>query len=831
MRFLENFHLDRLSFWLGFLLSAILWWLMGRLRHTVPQLKERAGQISQQAHGGARSQTELQLRNLALQRAQTSHLASPLFPLDDILVPPRLVAPPPPENPGGTPLHEDITSATIPFLQDSTELAATYHAPTLSIEEALSQGANLVITGALGSGKSVAIASLASRLARRETQQVRFLPLVLHAADLALPPGKEAPLLAPLLSCLATSSANPRQQSRMERLITDAFSTGQAILLLDGLDEMPPISFDVVVEYLAALLEAHPLARILTTASPEYLGKLPEAGFIPIPIAAWTIEQASLLLDRWQVAWQDYLVEIGKSGRVDLELVKAWLVRDQRYPDPLELTLAVWSAYSGDAASPGAGASIETHLLRLLPDFEKERAAAEQLALAMLVSEQTPLEKNASGLDDALEQFIETTRQPHNPADRGVAADTLPRLTKTSRAIAPLLEHGILSAYADGRLAFSHPSYCAFLAGSLLARLAPWLDGAKLAAWQNHLHWSTKSEALKFLVCQEAGVQWAEQLAASSQAPLHEELLSLARWIPNASKAPAWQNPVLRRLVGLIQDRRLPFVLAARAMLAIGKADLPGANVLFKQIAQEADSRRKALALLCGGMLSSPIDTEVLANALNDSTPLVYQSACLALVAVRSREAIDLVGYALLHGSEELRRAAAEALANDVEEGHPLLIEALSLEDILVRRAVIYALLRIRQAWAIEHLRKLQLDDPQWVVKNAADQALEELALPNPRIPSPAPPLSETGWLIAFAGERGMGIAPGKGAREMLTLALQEGSEDQRMAALQCARQTGAMYAWNLAQQLLVNGRGEVQDAAYETLWQLRRCSSEVKYR
>ncbi|MDD5467506.1 MAG: HEAT repeat domain-containing protein [Anaerolineales bacterium] len=831
MRFLDNIHLDRLSFWLGFLTSLLLWWLTGRLRKTLSQIKEHNARLSQQTRGGARAQVELPVRNDALQRAQAMHLASPLFPLDAILVPPRLLAPPP-ENPGSTSLHEDIASQTIPFLPEWPELAAAYHAPTLSLEEALSKGANLVITGAPGSGKSVALADLASRLARRETRLISFLPLLMHAVDLTLPSESDADRLAPLIACLVSPSTTPRNQARQSRLIAEALSAGRALLLLDGLDELPRRAFDAIVTYLISLLEAHPGARIITTASPGYLGGLLQAGFIPIPLSAWDQTQANLLLDRWQHAWREYLAETSISSQVDLELAKAWLLRDQRFPTPLAFTLTTWAAFAGDVLGPGAGPAIEAHLRRTLPDLEKERAAIEQLALAMLDGELTPLDKDAPALDEAIERFIERNRLEGTAgeAEAGASqAGPLPRLAKTSHAIQPLLDHGLLRAHPEGKTTFLHPTFCAYLAGSFLAKLAPWLDPTKLAAWENGCCWSTKSEALKFWACQDAGALFPDSWVRTSQPPLYEEIFLLARWLPELRVQPGWQNNVLRRLVGLIQDRRQPYALAARAIVAIARANLPGTNLLFKQIVQEADPRRKALGLLCAGMLSSGPESELLSAAINDSTPLIYQSACLALVAVGSEETIDLVGYALLHGSEEVRRAAAETLANDVEDGHAILKEAVELEDILVRRAVIYALLRVRQPWAIEILRRLQLHDPQWVVKNAADQALEALGIPNPRIPGPPTPLSETPWLIAFAGERGMGIAPGKSAREMLTLALQEGKEEQRLAALECVRQTGELYAWDMVRRLLENGRGEVQDAAFETFWRLARCEGAAR--
>jgi type IV secretory pathway ATPase VirB11/archaellum biosynthesis ATPase len=90
------------------------------------------------------------------------HLAASLFSLDEIIQEPRLIAPPARVEPGVIPIPEDIISQTLPYMPAWPELAAIYHAPTLGITEAVTGGANLVIVGAAGMGKTVTLAHLAS---------------------------------------------------------------------------------------------------------------------------------------------------------------------------------------------------------------------------------------------------------------------------------------------------------------------------------------------------------------------------------------------------------------------------------------------------------------------------------------------------------------------------------------------------------------------------------------------------------------------------------------------------------------------------------------------
>ncbi len=168
-RFLGGISIDKLSFWLGFLAGLIVWWLLGRAR---PWLSRAFHSARQELHSTRESITanvEVRLLNDVLRQAERMHLAAPLFSLSEILLQPRLLAPPVPVEPGIQMPPEDIATGAIPYIPDWPELAALYRSPTLTLAEALQGDANLILLGAPGSGKTVALANLAIRIARQET--------------------------------------------------------------------------------------------------------------------------------------------------------------------------------------------------------------------------------------------------------------------------------------------------------------------------------------------------------------------------------------------------------------------------------------------------------------------------------------------------------------------------------------------------------------------------------------------------------------------------------------------------------------------------------------
>ena len=111
------------------------------------------------------------------------------------------------------------------------------------------------------------------------------------------------------------------------------------------------------------------------------------------------------------------------------------------------------------------------------------------------------------------------------------------------------------------------------------------------------------------------------------------------------------------------------------------------------------------------------------------------RAICLALVAIGTEKSLESVARAMLQGDEELRRAAAEAMANDPLEGHSMLKEGATVADILLRRAVVHGLARVEQPWAVETLQHMQVEDDQWAVRNLANQYLEQMTRIDPHVP------------------------------------------------------------------------------------------------
>jgi HEAT repeat protein len=138
---------------------------------------------------------------------------------------------------------------------------------------------------------------------------------------------------------------------------------------------------------------------------------------------------------------------------------------------------------------------------------------------------------------------------------------------------------------------------------------------------------------------------------------------------------------------------------------------------------------------------------------------------------------------------------------------------------LLVRRAAVFGLAQINEKWSRDILEKLTIEDGQWVVRNAATQAVEAMDHPNPYIPVPLPPPSESPWLLAFAGKQGTSIGIDKTPLDLLMLALSSGLPDEKVSSLTYLRTIPRPDVVQVLSDFGQTTAGVMQDAAIYSLW------------
>jgi HEAT repeat protein len=583
------------------------------------------------------------------------------------------------------------------------------------------------------------------------------------------------------------------------------------------------------VAYIGSLLQKYPAMRTVATASPDFFDGLTRLGFVPLALAGWDEAQRSELINRWSDLWIAHIGPLTNGAdAIDPVLLNAWLINDRTSLSPFELILKIWAIYSGDLPGPRISDWIEAYLARLAMNVPKGHPALELLARQALLSEKPVFtQREAQGWLSEIEPIPSAPQEPAANPPEGEAtwppplepkkpASTEKEPIRDSRVLPALLDRGLLVPHLDGKLTFIHSCLFSYLAGYSLAERSA-ADGVPKMS-----QWSTATLALGFFAarCDDLAPLLQSYLAGGND-PLFRETFIAARWLRYAPENLPWRASLMRQLARILQNEDYPLGLRARALSALALSGTSGVETLFRQSLTSPDSGARFLASLGCGLLQDIKAVPEMKALVQDAHPTVRRAACLALVATGNQMAMEAVADALLHGNEDLRRVAAEALANNFEEGHPTLKEGATIDDLLVRHATAYGLRRVRQSWATLTLQQMQVGDEQWLVKDTATQLLDELDKPDPRLPKTLPDLTETPWLIAFAGERGIGISPGKPALDLLMLALKEGKEEQRLAALEYLARYGESSALPVVLDIYTANQGELRESAFNTLWHI----------
>jgi hypothetical protein len=375
-----------------------------------------------------------------------------------------------------------------------------------------------------------------------------------------------------------------------------------------------------------------------------------------------------------------------------------------------------------------------------------------------------------------------------------------------------MAESGLLSQHRNNRMRFVHPIFGGYLAGCALANYKP-------EAILEQPPWIGKYLAMHFLAARGDASSLAAALLADVDRPLARNLLTPARWLDDAPSQALWRGQVMAKLAELLQQPGQPLGLRGQALAAFVQCSDPGSAVLFRQLLAGRDAELLQLAALGSGALQDAKAIESLADLLNNPSPNVHRAACLALVAIGTQSAMDAVASALLHGDENLRRSAAEAMSNHPVEGYTMLREGAEMkDDLMVRRAVVYGLGRVHQPWSEQLLSKLQIEDDQWVVRNAASEIIEERQKPDPHIPKRLPPPSESPWMIAFAGKQGLGISPDKPPTDLLLQALDSGEAEEKLAALAYLRTMPVEGVFGRLYQVMYGAESDLREAAFQVV-------------
>jgi HEAT repeat protein len=820
-----TWRLDALSLLIGVALGAGLTLAVYRLLPTARRWQEQVVGRVRETHAWVRSGVEHRFQAETAAYVQHRHLEGRHLRLDQIFVEPRLRAPEPEPEPEAT---ADQDPAQLQYLWP--ELAtgvALSPAPGMTIRQLLLAGRRFALVAEAGAGKSTLLAYCAHLCATAtDTGPFTFLlpvvPVFVHLGEIDLTAGTTPPAAAdpatvapqepslpadpllPLARALQQRSG-PLTSAGVEGLLRQKFSSGNALLLLDGLDELPVEGRQPVYEWLALLLERYPQIQLLVAAPLSGYGPLLDldfavAGFFP-GRAAW----AGQLSEQWAAALEQEKAPLRRFWRPGQPQLVTALRLSQAHD------VAAAASAGGTAKSPRLLDLLETDLCRRLPHGENVPAwlapAAREVWQHM--GYQLLAERRARLGGAQLIGVIESTLASYQVEERNAA-----NLLQST-----LAGSGLFMAWPDQGVSLLSPVWRDFLAAAHLAQTQ------QEEVIRQHLLDPLWAGAIRFFVGRVGAARWVTLLLESKTAdPFHELLFQVASWMSEAADEGEWRRQVMIRLGQMVVKGNIPLVLRQRAVLALAQTGEAGVPAFLRQLLRQQDPAMRQTAIAALGRLDAEVCLDMLEKMMTDAEPGVRRMATHVLAWLEDPVTEKPLLMALLDRDEVLNRAAAEGLALNGGDSLEILKEALAEDELHVRRAAVHGLSFVDQHWVMDLLEKASIEDEQWVIKTSATAALDSIAARNRRSEWKRPQVGDQPWLIAWAAAQGRAVPGGAAAIPVLQEVL--AGADKPAVRLAAASTLGRLATREMIPALrtaLRDPDAQVRDAAFLSLCRIHR--------
>ncbi len=740
-------------------------------------------------------------------RAQSLHLLANLFPLDDILVTPGLIPPPVQLSPDFTGVPNSLVHHELPYLPDWGEFLAPYSVKAIPVSEVLRGGMNIAIIGQPGTGKTFALASLCSLVARKSSATGylnQYIPILLHARDLIEFPHAENPLEQ--LVAITASYHPDLSPAKLDTLLRESFRQNSVLLFIDGFDELPRNLIQECRDEIRLLTSQYPELKFILTGPTDFMDGFIAMGVYPMAISHWNrLQKNQFLRKLTQMYFKVFETELSDEDRdIRLQSLLTWGMDQDAALGALETTIQTICALAGLDVGKTSFDILQNYINQLVP-VSSTKASLEVLAYQTVISENPIINKYE--VDHYIPELIQTSE-----AETG---SSQPQTAKASKALTLVSKRMVLQPTNHGNVIFTHPVFLGFLASNALIR------NGQCQVVFNQPDWSARELSLKYLSHMIDISQYIQLDRMDEEAPLYKQLFITSHWLRECKQGAIFRPQIMRRLAQILNNDNQPFTIRAKAAAGLVFANEKNIIGLFKQYCEANSPIVRRLSALACGILQDPTCINTLSELLGDSEAPVRNAAAMALAGYKHPQAKELTAQILLQADESMRRIAAEMLTLNQAEGIQTLKDGASYKDILVRRASVYALGLIPEKWSIDLLKKLQTEDGQWVIRNTAAQMLENISSIDAHIPRKLPEPYLAPWLVAYAGRNGEGISPSISPLPLLIRVLANGSDDEKIAAMEylgwsseegvIARLYDAVYQRN----------SNVREYALYTLWKI----------
>jgi len=643
---------------------------------------------------------------------------------------------------------------------------------TLPLQNVLQGHPRLILNGRPASGRTAALVLLFEALQRELEPQTRLLPRFVVWIDLKALASVPEEVSAPL--DVLVHLIRQTVPDALPKWLLKQLHTRPVVALVDNWEALLHPERAGAAELLSRLAELLPNSRWIVAAGETGTGPLVERGFVPLQLLpsrdkavittiynGWArvlhgetapgLSEESLQAHYQALLNGESLMEL--QARVMLDLKKGAL--PTRLPEVLETLAWEFLRFPVPRDMPEAlhsqGREVIGKTLEAIAQASRVRG--------------TPL--TSQELRDLIEPEL-----PQDPEQRKLVEGMI----KTALGKSELLTR------KDGTWVFAHRLWCDFFAAASLTH-----SETHVPLLLSHLEDPDWAFVVDYYVglSADASSLVGALLQKANKPEGAAALLRALRWSAMAGPDVPWRKAVLTALARAFVQTGTPQELRLQLARSLALTLPDVARNFFIQALKQPTMELRCAALRGLGWLGTPKDQAILGAALRDTNAEILESAIRGLADMGTVGAAKLLAQTLVQVNEHLMMLIAELVAT-MPMGEAILKEAAQDEDLLVRRAAAHGLKYVGKPWAEELLKKMAIEDTQWLVRAAADAALTELkeSAHNPTRVPPPPQVEQLPWLVTFAAQRGKGLGVGEAAMEMLIQALTLGDpETQRLAA------------------------------------------------
>jgi DNA polymerase III delta prime subunit len=791
LNWFRNFELEKISFLIGFIAATILWWILSKAKKWFPEIRDSIAKLKNKIQRNQSSGLLIAVKKDAFKRAQSNHLASKLFSLDEIVVEPLLLIPELVLAEKEHGLFSSEISQLIPSIAELPQITRNFPLPKISIMEALQGEGNLIISGLPGSGKSTSLAFLAARLAENNPKcgvHCGKTPFCFHILDTNILEFPDQPLTDLIYRALSQFIPN-HHLPKLAKFIQFELESNQAVILIDGIDELYKNEADTVFGFLERTSKQYPKIKFVISASPYYSGNLENRNFLAYQLAPFSNKNVQELNRKWIGHWYKYISPNDANSPTIMKerLISNWVNLPLPGYSPLEYTLLVWGALSGDLKGYDTFSLYQSHFMRI---FQNNYAPDMLTSFAI--------------------QFV--TNKSASISGKSV----------DSNLLSTLMEWGIVRR-SNESLSMNHLDLLGYLAG--MASIESSSGKSLIGTSWDPIEFSYQA----FRSSIEKNSSLIDENFFSSETPDFYNVLLLIPWLKHTTAKSTWRVTLFKVILRSIQNPNTPLGLKFRYISAFIYANDPSLGILQKQLLSQNNEDFKKLALISIGSLTNneAYDHEIIAEMPKYSSE-VLKYAVLALATHEEEFNLDTLARLLLSANEDIRKLIAECLAHLSEQSKEILQDAITMDDILVRRSAVFGLVNINEPWSYDIIKKLTVEDNQWIIRDLASQAIDYYNSTEKWILRDKKPLHETEWLIQLAANENIGLSPDIIPLPLFEQILSSGSELDQTNLLYLIPN---YYAPNLMPKImaLTNSKNQkVSNAAIHAVWQVFKMGNQI---